>query len=163
MKTPCIFKGNGWPSKVPASRYLLQSPLKLRFLFLEPVYPKYYRLASRFHHLQLGSEQREEIENKLGISCSKTNMGRRETAKSLSVATPLTSIGRGAPNVENPTFPGANVTLPGSEIPGIPHRPAYIKAPYSSTGFTGGWKQATEKGFQNISKIRNIDELNNTY
>lgn len=36
----------------------------------------------------------------------------------------LASLGRGAPKVENPEFPGANVTLPGSVIPCIPHRPA---------------------------------------
>lgn len=36
----------------------------------------------------------------------------------------LTSIGRGAPKFENPTLPGENVTLPGSVIPWIPHRPA---------------------------------------
>jgi len=36
----------------------------------------------------------------------------------------ITSIGRGAPKVANPTFPGANVTLPGRVIPWIPHRPA---------------------------------------
>jgi hypothetical protein len=35
-----------------------------------------------------------------------------------------TSIGRGAPKVENPALPGENVTLPGSVIPWIPHRPA---------------------------------------
>jgi len=38
--------------------------------------------------------------------------------------TSFTSIGRGAPKVANPTFPGANVTLPGRVIPWIPHRPA---------------------------------------
>lgn len=50
----------------------------------------------------------------------------------------LTSIGRGAPKVANPAFPGAKVTLPGSDTPWIPHRPAYIRAPYSSRGLTAG-------------------------
>lgn len=50
----------------------------------------------------------------------------------------LTSMGRGAPKVANPTFPGANVTLPGSETPWTPHRPAYIRDPYSSIGLTVG-------------------------
>lgn len=61
-----------------------------------------------------------------------------------------TSIGRGAPKVANPTLPGANVTLPGRVIPWIPHRPAYIRAPYSSTGLTLGYKRNKIKYKKNL-------------
>jgi len=54
------------------------------------------------------------------ISCM-TNYGTLYKKKKVSNCT---SVGRGAPKVENPTLPGANVTLPGRLIPWIPHRPA---------------------------------------
>lgn len=55
--------------------------------------------------------------NRIIVSLAGTIKYGKKGDRNLVVAIPLTSMGRGAPKVANPTFPGANVALPGSETP----------------------------------------------